>query len=142
MFFMLCSFVVLLILAQVAARPQPLLSHHVDKFPASLKASSGIYGVDVSQATSATAFGCLKNSNNVDYAVVRCYTSRGVVDAACPGSVAAAHAAGIDTVDVYFFPSTFTVNYDIRINVQFFELVDESSLLIGRQVVGHASWGI
>ena len=61
-------------------------------------AAAGVFGVDVSEATPAPVFACLNASHNVTYAIVRAYRSLGIPDTACPDSVAAAWAAGLDRV--------------------------------------------
>jgi len=61
------------------------------------------YGVDVSQPYGTDAFACLK-ALNLRFAIIRCYESVGQVDPACAGSVASAHAGGVDSVHAYMFP--------------------------------------
>eukprot|EP01116_Phalansterium_solitarium_P017426 TRINITY_DN4290_c0_g1_i2.p1 TRINITY_DN4290_c0_g1~~TRINITY_DN4290_c0_g1_i2.p1 ORF type:complete len:214 (-),score=80.96 TRINITY_DN4290_c0_g1_i2:160-801(-) len=61
------------------------------------------WGVDVSQPTSTSSFQCMRNQG-AEFAIVRAWESIGQFDSAAPGSVAAAHAAGIPYVDVYMFP--------------------------------------
>lgn len=41
---------------------------------------------------------------NLKFAIIRCYESLGRVDPSCADSVAAAHAAGIESVHAYMFP--------------------------------------
>ena len=60
------------------------------------------YGVDVSQSYGASTFECLK-TQNLQFAIIRCYRSVGSVDPACAGSAGAANTAGMD-VHAYMFP--------------------------------------
>lgn len=61
-------------------------------------ASPGIFGVDVSEATSQSTFECLRSKHNVTYAIVRAYRSLGEPDTACPATVQAAWDAGLSQV--------------------------------------------
>ena len=61
------------------------------------------FGVDVSDATSTSAFQCMAN-NGISLAVVRCFRSSGEPDSNAQQSIENAHSAGISTVDVYMFP--------------------------------------
>ncbi|XP_062498881.1 uncharacterized protein LOC134176211 [Corticium candelabrum] len=67
------------------------------------KPLGGVYGVDVSQPTSQSAFSCLKN-NGYSYAIVRAHHSNGGVDKNAVETVANAWSAGMSHVDVYLFP--------------------------------------
>ena len=66
-------------------------------------AADGTLGVDVSQPVSVSEFKCLKGSG-YDFAIVRAYQSLGRPDPNAVHTVANAHAAGIQYVDVYIFP--------------------------------------
>ena len=61
-------------------------------------ASPGLFGVDVSAATSQSTFECLRSKHNVTYAIVRAYRSLGEPDTACPATVQAAWDAGLSQV--------------------------------------------
>jgi len=65
---------------------------------------SGVYGADVSSPVSAGQWSALKSQKAVSFAVVRCYEGAGHVDPNAPGTVKAAWAAGLASVDVYHFP--------------------------------------
>lgn len=65
----------------------------------------GPYGVDVSAATSAEAWACLRINNRVTYGLIRCYRSVGSVDPNCGATLEAASSAGIEHLDVYHFPT-------------------------------------
>lgn len=66
---------------------------------------SGLYGVDVSQPTSQSAFECMKTQHAVSFVIIRSYTELGSPDSAVVDTAKAAHAAGLD-VSVYHFPDT------------------------------------
>jgi len=68
-----------------------------------LSHGDSIYGVDVSIPISEDAWSCLLASNYT-FAIVRAWRSLGIPDLNCPASVSAAWEAGLDEVDVYFFP--------------------------------------
>jgi hypothetical protein len=71
--------------------------------PVSSAGPPGVYGVDVSEPTSAAQFACLRE-NGFSFAIVRCFRSVGSPDPACAASVASAWEAGLSHVDLYFFP--------------------------------------
>jgi len=63
---------------------------------------SGV-GVDVSVPVTSSDFTCMKQQG-VDYAIVRAWHSTGSFDTNAPATLAAAHSAGITSVDIYMFP--------------------------------------
>jgi len=63
-------------------------------------AQAGEKGVDVSSSVN---WSCLK-SQGIDFGIIRGYESSGNVDSSAKANVAAAKSAGIDNVDLYFFP--------------------------------------
>jgi hypothetical protein len=72
-------------------------------------------GVDVSQATSESAFRCLK-SDGYDFAVVRVYQSTGHHDPNGAQSIINARNAGIAYVDGYIFPCPKCGNPEGQVN--------------------------
>jgi hypothetical protein len=56
-----------------------------------------VYGVDVSEPVSESAWACLK-ADNLTFASIRCYHSYGAVDTNVVATAANAHSAGLDRV--------------------------------------------
>mgnify|MGYP000214904508 CR=1 FL=1 len=77
---------------------------------------SGLYGVDVSQPTSQSAFECMKNEHDVSFVIIRSYTELGSPDSAVVDTAKAARAAGI-SVGVYHFPDTSKDAASVRARV-------------------------
>lgn len=73
----------------------------------------GLYGVDVSQPTSESAFRCMKTEHAVSFVIIRSYTELGSSDSAVVATAKAARAAGID-VGVYHFPDTSKDAHEVR----------------------------
>ena len=73
--------------------------------------SKHIYGIDVSDTLTSRQWNCLAE-RNAKFAVVRSYRNAenprtgnyGIPDTGCPSNVKYAHAAGLQFVDLYFFP--------------------------------------
>ncbi|KAL7715718.1 lysozyme [Entamoeba marina] len=61
------------------------------------------YGTDMSSLVSVDSFKCLKDKGYT-FAIPRCWRSYGVWDDSCAQTCSNAHDAGIDPVDVYFYP--------------------------------------
>jgi len=62
-----------------------------------------VYGADVSDLTSSSAFSCMIAAN-LTFAIVRCWRSLGNPDPNCPVTINSAWQGGLAHVDAYMFP--------------------------------------
>jgi len=88
------------------AREQPMgqPSEHHYFFNASDASNGAVYGNDVSTAVSTSQYQCLKQKGYV-FTIIRAWRSLCSPDPNAPGTIKAAHAAGIKNVNVYMFPA-------------------------------------
>ena len=77
----------------------------------------GRAGVDISVRTTSADWACLKNTKNIDYAIVRMYRNVGLVDSNGTTSLALALGAGITDLGAYMFPCVTSSAYAISHNI-------------------------
>ncbi|QDZ18171.1 glycoside hydrolase [Chloropicon primus] len=72
--------------------------------------------VDVSSPVTAKQWSCLRGQLEVYQVIVRAWRSLGTMDANANATIAAAHAAGIDKVDVYMFPCIKCLQFEQQVD--------------------------
>lgn len=80
-------------------------------FLVGLTAIAGEAGVDLSVATDADTWACLVGKYNVNYAIIRAFRNKGLVDENSANTLVNAHNAGLKDLGVYMFPCISTSTY-------------------------------